>query len=399
MKYAQQYLLSAIQIMQQYDGSMPLAAFLKKHFTENKKFGSKDRKNIAHLCYAYCRIGNAGATLPIENRFKIALFLVSGEEDGWAILFDESWRNHWFKQLDDKLIFVVNQYPAFSVQEIFPCASNISNTMPFETFSISHLIQPDVFLRLRPGKYEAVRKQIKTADIPFTKISETCFALSNSVKIDTIVSIDRDVVVQDRSSQRISEIFEKIETDKTKAIQLWDCCAASGGKTILARDFFGVMDITVSDIRASILHNLKARFERAGIKYFQSITTDLSKSNPQKPTGKFDLILADVPCSGSGTWGRTPEQLSLFKEEKILEYTALQKNILSNIISSLSLNGYLLYSTCSVYKAENEDQKDFILSTSPSLKLIEEKYLIGYTDKADTMYAALFRKQSLSVTG
>jgi 16S rRNA (cytosine967-C5)-methyltransferase len=255
------------------------------------------------------------------------------------------------------------------------------------------LIQPDVFLRIRPGKYDAVRKQIKTADIPFTSISETCFALPNSVKIDTIVSIDRDVVVQDKSSQRIAELFAKIQTDKTKAVQLWDCCAASGGKTILARDFFGVMDMTVSDIRSSILHNLKARFERAGIKHFDSITTDLSKTNPQKPTGKFDLIMADVPCSGSGTWGRTPEQLSFFQKSKIQEYTLLQRSIVSNIIASLSPNGYLLYSTCSVFKAENEDQKDFILSTYPSLKLIEEKYLIGYDDKADTMYAALFRIQ------
>lgn len=392
MKYANQYLLSAIQIMNIYDGSMPLAAFLKKHFSENKKFGSKDRRNIAHLCYAYCRIGKAGAKIAIENRFKIALFLVSGQEDGWAILFEENWVNHWSKHLDEKLAFVKEQYPAFQSEGIFPCASNISTSIPLEAFSISHLVQPDVFLRLRPGKFDAVRKQIKTADIPFTKISETCFALPNSVKIDTIVSIDRDVVVQDKSSQRITELFAKMETDKTKAIQLWDCCAASGGKTILARDFLGVMDITVSDIRSSILHNLKARFERAGIKYFQSFTTDLSKPSPQKPTGKFDLIMADVPCSGSGTWGRTPEQLSYFTADKIEHYTSLQKNIINNILTSLTPNGYLLYSTCSVFKAENEDIKAYILARDPSLKVIEEKYLIGYTDKADTMYAVLFRK-------
>jgi 16S rRNA (cytosine967-C5)-methyltransferase len=278
------------------------------------------------------------------------------------------------------------------VNEIFPCAASIGDSIPVEAFSISHLIQPDVFLRLRPGKFDAVRKQIKTADIPFTKISDTCFALPNSVKIDTIVSIDRDVVVQDKSSQRIAELFAKMETDKTKAIQLWDCCAASGGKTILARDFLGVMDITVSDIRSSILHNLKARFERAGIKYFQSLTTDLSKPYPTKPTGKFDLIMADVPCSGSGTWGRTPEQLSFFTVDKIDHYTNLQKNIINNVLSSLAPNGYLLYSTCSVFKAENEDMKAYILKQDPSLQVIEEKYLIGYTDKADTMYAVLFRK-------
>jgi 16S rRNA (cytosine967-C5)-methyltransferase len=387
MKYAHQYLLSAIQIMNHFDGSMPLAAFLKKHFSENKKFGSKDRKNIAHLCYAYCRIGNAGIELSVETRFKIALFLVNETVDGWEILYDEEWLSNWSKFADTKLNFIKTLHANFNSSEIFPCASSVSEKINIHEFSTSHLIQPDVFLRLRPGKHDAVRKQIKTADIPFKTISETCFSLPNSVKIDTIVSIDRDVIVQDKSSQRIAELFAKIETDKTKAIQLWDCCAASGGKTILARDFFGVMDMTVSDIRSSILHNLKARFERAGIKHFQSLTTDLSKPNPPKPNGTFDLILADVPCSGSGTWGRTPEQLSLFQASKIQEYTALQKSIVTNIISSLSPRGYLLYSTCSVFKAENEDITAFIIASNPSLMLVEEKYLIGYTDKADTMYA------------
>jgi 16S rRNA (cytosine967-C5)-methyltransferase len=393
MKYAHQYLLSAIQIMHQFDGSMPLAAFLKKHFSENKKFGSKDRKNIAHLCYGFCRIGNAGLNLAIEERFKIALFLVNESVDGWEILFDENWLSHWSKFVDTKLNFIKELHADFDSSEIFPCTFSVSQNINISKFTISHLMQPDVFLRLRPGKFDAVRKQLKTADISFVTVSDTCFALPNSVKIDTIVSVDRDVVVQDKSSQRIAELFAKIETDKTKAIQLWDCCAASGGKTILARDFFGVMDMTVSDIRSSILHNLKARFERAGIKHFQSLTTDLSKPGPQKPAGKFDLIMADVPCSGSGTWGRTPEQLTLFQESKIQEYTTLQKSIVSNIIPSLSPNGYLLYSTCSVFKAENEDLKEFILNTFPSLKLIEDKYLIGYESKADTMYAALFRNQ------
>ena len=378
--------------MNSYDGSIPLAAYLKKHFSENKKFGSKDRKNIAHLCFAYCRIGRAGIDISTELRFKIALFLINESIDGWEILYDDSWISKWSKDVEPKLDFIKSLYPEFNYLDIFPFSSKLSENINASKFAKSHLIQPDVFLRIRPGKYDAVRKQIKTAAIPFIKISETCFALNNSVKIDAIVSLDRDVVVQDKSSQRIAELFSKIERDKTKSIQLWDCCAASGGKTLLAKDNLGVMDITVSDIRTSILHNLSSRFERAGIKYFQSITTDLSKLDPKKPTGYFDLLMADVPCSGSGTWGRTPEQLRFFNEEKINEYSTLQKSIVTNVISSIASKGYLLYSTCSVFKAENEEIKEFILKSNDALQLVEEKYLLGYFDKADTMYAALFRK-------
>ena len=171
MKYAHQYLLSAIQIMDLYDGSMPLAAFLKKHFSENKKFGSKDRKNIAHLCYAYCRIGNAGKELRVEDRFKIALFLVNETVDGWEKLYDENWLNNWAKQVTSKLDFIKSVFPSFNVNSIFPCINALSNKIDVSEFSVSHLMQPAFFLRIRPGKYDAVRKQIKTSDIPFTKIS------------------------------------------------------------------------------------------------------------------------------------------------------------------------------------------------------------------------------------
>lgn len=377
--------------MQLFDGAMPLTAYLKKYFSEHKKFGSKDRKNIAHLCYCYYRIGHAGNELAIEERFKIALYLVNDSVDGWEQLYNENWLQNWSDLRDERLHFIENAYPLFNSSKIFPLNKAISPIIPASNFTLSHLIQPDFFIRIRPGKKEAILKQLNTANIPYTVVSETCLSFFSSVKMDAVVAVDRDLVVQDKSSQRISELFAKIERDKTKAIQLWDCCAASGGKTILARDFFGVMDMTVSDIRASILHNLKARFERAGIKYFQSLTTDLSKPDAQKPSGKFDLILADLPCSGSGTWGRTPEQLIFFQENKIQEYTKLQQNIIANIISSVSPNGYLFYSTCSVFKAENEDQKDYILNNFPSFKLVEEKYLMGYSEKADTMYAALFR--------
>ena len=392
MKYAHQYLLSAIQIMHLYDGSMPLAAHLKKHFSENKKFGSKDRKNITHLCYCYCRIGNAGKLLPKEDQFKTALFLVNESADGWDSMFDEKWLQQWSASIETKFNFIKSVLPAFEPNLIFPCLNELSNKIEPTAFSNSHLVQPEVFLRIRPGKYEAVRKQLKAANIPFTEISDTCFSFPQSVKIEEVITLDRDAVIQDRSSQGISKLISRVEVDKTKAIQLWDCCAASGGKTILAKDSLGVMDITVSDIRSSILHNLKSRFERAGIKYFKSFTSDLSKKDAQKPTDKFDLILADVPCSGSGTWGRTPEQLLFFTADKLNHYSQLQKSIAQNVLSSIAPNGYLLYSTCSVFKAENEDIVSFILQLDSTLKIVEERYLQGYTLKADSMYAVLFQK-------
>jgi 16S rRNA (cytosine967-C5)-methyltransferase len=99
------------------------------------------------------------------------------------------------------------------------------------------------------------------------------------------------------------------------SLTLWDCCAASGGKSILAYDQFSSLKLTVSDVRASILSNLRKRFERAGIRHYASFVADIT--SPRFQLNKtFDIVLCDVPCSGSGTWSRTPEQLSFFARSK-----------------------------------------------------------------------------------
>ena len=157
----------------------------------------------------------------------------------------------------------------------------------------------------------------------------------------------------------------------------------------MAKDILGDIDLTVSDVRDSILVNLKNRFATAEIRNYKSIIADLTKPVSKLKNAKFNLILADVPCTGSGTWSRTPEQLYYFDEKKINEYAALQKKILTIIIPHLATGGYLLYITCSVFKKENEAVIDLIKEQF-HLELIKTELLKGYDKKADTMFAALF---------
>src|SRR5690606_11062845 len=115
--------------------------------------------------------------------------------------------------------------------------------------------------------------------------------------------------------------------------------------------------LLVSDLRLSVLRNLDERFEQARVsatyaKKVLDLTSDISHLTN---TRQFDCIIADAPCSGSGTWGRTPEMKVQFSEDKLLEYAALQKRIVSNILSYLKSGKSLVYITCSFYNAENED--------------------------------------------
>ena len=150
----------------------------------------------------------------------------------------------------------------------------------------------------------------------------------------------------------------------------------------------GKIKLTVSDIRPSIIVNLRKRFATAGISNFESFIADVSK--PITSTKKYNFIICDAPCTGSGTWARTPEELSFFKEKYIDEFATLQKNIAQNALEHLQKNGYFLYITCSIFTKENDEVVNHLLKNK-SLILVEKKYFEGFNNKADTMFAALLK--------
>ncbi len=385
----QSYFNTAVLLINQYDGSMPLVHFLKQYFGQHKKHGSKDRKLISHLCYSYFRLGHAIKKNSTEERLKISLFLCIESVGDWQILYDDEWIENWHLDLQKRIDFIGSKYTSFSITDVFPWLDELSDGIDKKDFAISHFIQPDLFLRIRPGNEKKALNKLTDQQIPFNQINETCLALPNASKIDTVLDINKEVVVQDFSSQRIGEFLSSFVSCES-SVSIWDCCAASGGKSLLAVDILGSVDLTVSDIRASILQNLKQRFESAGIKKYQSFIMDLSKEFKIQ-NSKFKIILCDAPCSGSGTWSRTPEQLYFFSQERISEYAFLQKKIVSNVIQNLEENGYLLYITCSVFKKENEEVVAMI-EKEYSLQLVKSEVLKGYSLKADSMFGALFRK-------
>jgi 16S rRNA (cytosine967-C5)-methyltransferase len=380
MSFIHQHIQSAKKIIEQYQGDMPLSAYLKNYFSANKKFGSKDRKQISNLCFSYYRLGNGITDISFEEHIKAALFLCNDEiRNEWNDLFSEAWKTNWVKSLHGRLNFIETQFQNFST----------------DNFAQSHLIQPDLFLRIRPGKEKQVINKLTEANISLQQTANNCIALANTTKVDELIIIDEEAVVQDYSSQRVQELLSSVIFHQS--FKVWDCCAASGGKSILAKDILGNIDLTVSDVRPSILQNLQRRFAKAGIKKYNSFIADISNSTFEIRNSKFDLIICDAPCSGSGTWGRTPEQLLCFKKEKISYYANLQKQIVSNAIKLLQENGYFLYITCSVFKQENEAVVEFIQEEF-HLELVKMELLKGYDKKADTMFAALFRKTSIPLS-
>ncbi|MCZ2298066.1 MAG: Fmu (Sun) domain-containing protein [Chitinophagales bacterium] len=389
------YLNTAKTLLQNYNGSEPLNYYLKNYFSSHKKHGSKDRKFISELCYCYCRIGKALPQLTIEEKIKTALFLCNTQVNNWQDLFENNWLDNWHKELSKRIEFIKSEFENFNVEDIFPFKNEVSESIDFTAFAKAHLIQPNLFLRVRPHYTNSVIEKLKKAELNFKILHDTCIALPNASKINELLNINKEVVIQDYSSQQISKYFTLIQSleknSNSSVFTIWDCCAASGGKSILAKDILGNIQLTVSDIRKNILHNLQKRFNEADIKNYHSFVADIASKNWKPFQAKFKIVICDVPCSGSGTWSRTPEQILFFSTEKIKEYATLQKNIVSNVVSQIENGGYFLYITCSVFKAENEGVVSFI-QEKHSLQLIQFEVLKGYDKEADSMFVALFKK-------
>jgi len=392
------YINSATAILSAYKGEEPFASFIKKYFSQHKKFGSKDRKQVSHLCYCFFRLGKALQDIPAEERILIALFLCSTQPNEILQELKPEWNENTSLHFSEKQKLLGN---SFSTAAIFPFQNELSDTLDSEAFTLSLFAQPDLFLRLRPGKEKLVQQKLQKAGIPFQTINDRCIGLSNSSKIDEVIGLDKEAVVQDYSSQRVGEFIELVRPGRSDndPLRVWDCCAASGGKSIMAKDILGNIDLMVSDVRESILHNLENRFQQAGIKNYESFVADLSKPLSIS-LSTFNLIIADVPCTGSGTWGRTPEQLYYFDKSEIEEYAALQRKIVGTAVNQLEPGGYFLYITCSVFKKENEEAVEFI-KNEYKLQLVkmparmtqsDGELLKGYDKKADTLFAALLQR-------
>lgn len=383
----------ATELIKLYQGNVPLSIFLKQYFAVNKKHGSKDRKVISHLCYGYFRLGNCLQKLSIEERMKASIFLCNNEKDGYESLFDSYWLSNWHFELSMRITFIKSQIPEFAISDMFPLNHLVSSQINTDQFFASHFTQPDLFIRIRPDYFETVITKLQNVSLPYKRITDDCISLPNNSKIDSILLLNKEAVVQDYSSQQIAQYFKLIysktefNSSNHKMMSIWDCCSASGGKSILAKDIFNKIHLTVSDIRESIIHNLKKRFYEAGIKNYTSFIIDLSKE--VNLSRKYDLIICDAPCSGSGTWGRTPEQLLGVTINKLNYYANLQKKIVLQALKQLTPNGYFLYITCSVYQNENEEIINYIQSNT-NLQLLKSEIICGYNHHADTMFAALF---------
>jgi 16S rRNA (cytosine967-C5)-methyltransferase len=201
--------------------------------------------------------------------------------------------------------------------------------------------------------------------------------------------INSKIAVQ---NQEFRAVNHKSKITEHKSMKVWDVCSGAGGKTILFKSIYPGAEIIASDIRSSILQNLKTRAGAYRLDNIITLTGDATVNTDfVKPYAPFDFIICDVPCSGSGTWARTPEYFCFFDDKDLSDFSARQLNITCNAQQRLRAGGYLCYITCSVFKEENENVIMQLVAKT-GLKLLHKQIIDGTKVKADSMFVALLQR-------
>ncbi len=159
----------------------------------------------------------------------------------------------------------------------------------------------------------------------------------------------------DAGSRLVAELAAAALPDiADRPARVWDACAAPGGKTlVLARRLPGA-ELLATDRSTRRLTQTQARFSRYA--YASAIKTAVADATElPEADGLFDLILCDVPCSGTGTLARNPEIRFRLKSEDLPRQAERQNAILNAALKRLAPGGRLVYSTCSLEREENEE--------------------------------------------
>ncbi len=367
---------------------MPLAHFLKNYFKQQPKLGSRDRKLLAELSYCWYRFAKAvSVTLGFEKRMQVCVFLGFTEIKHITTFFDESWIELYTTGFQEKVVFLKGLNISIDLSLLASFSLNFSNGIDKQQWLQAMTSQNKLFLRIR-GHQEKIIFALKQNSIEYEQIDDNCIALKNGITLDNFLS-PKDYVIQDASSQLTGSFF-----NPKKDEQWWDCCSGAGGKSLLLMDKNVSIKLTVSDVRKSILNNLSERFVIYGFKYPNMIEVDVSDELMLVKVLKekqFDHIICDVPCSGSGTWFRTPEQLFFFDEINIEAFAERQYRIVSNVFKYLKKGGKMYYITCSVFQAENEEVVDKFISQNNAV-LLQQQLINGIEKNADCLFIAVLEK-------
>lgn len=362
----------------------PADVLISKYFRQRRFIGSKDRRALSAYVYGTIRergyhlwrLAQAGLPSTAQNLF--ASYLAKHEPESLALFgINEPHAPKAFGAGERELLTAPLPpfegtgvpcsaslelpdilLPAFQVRfgdQLIEAMTGLNQTAPFDLrLNPAHV--PDVLINTLKEKLEDIEK---------TKYSPIGYRAVSRPNIQGEDFFQSGMVeVQDEAAQLACYL-----TDAKPGMQVVDLCAGAGGKSLLLAALMqNTGNIHAFDIIGKRLGELSKRAARAGVTNIAPKTIPAAGQTRAdslvKLKGSADRVVIDAPCTGTGTWRRNPDQRWRLREDSVDAFSATQQTLLHEGSELVKPGGRLVYMTCSILPAENEDVVNAFLATS-----------------------------------
>lgn len=363
-------------ILSEYEAQLlPLDRFLSEYFRAHKAVGSKDRKVLCENIYSIIR-------------WKGLLDYLCCKPISWEARYQK------FMQFSPDRFFEDSEIPLHIrlsfPKELFNLIVRSLGEEKARAFCKTSNAEAPITIRVNLLKIsrENLLKIWENA-IPAAHGSfHTAVILSKRMNFFTLPEFKMGYFeVQDEGSQYLADLV-----NVNPGQLVLDFCAGSGGKSLaIAPKMQRKGQLFLHDIRKHALLEAKKRLKRAGVQNAQILLPD----SAQKKTlyEKFDWVLVDVPCSGTGTLRRNPDMKWRFTSKTLQKVQQDQRTIFEQALKFVKPGGHIVYTTCSVLQSENEEQTHYFTKNF-SLKTTSGAFssLPLHTTDADGFYGQVFAK-------
>lgn len=369
-------------LAQVFEFEHPADALLSKFFRENRKLGMKDRNVIAETVYTVLRhYLKLTKVVAVKNSFTLIGYT-------WVKLLGVG--RHEIRELRtinlgelDKLSELdmeVIELPEWVIQQLSSSMSIV------EIADLAKAMTKQAPLTLRVNTIKASRNDVLAAFAEQgVKVKPTLFSPygvklnDKAALIKNEIFLQGQIEVQDEASQLAGLLL-----DPKRGEMVVDFCAGSGGKTLL----FGMLmkntgRVYAFDVNERRLGNLTPRLARSGLSniYPQLIASE-NDLKVKRLAGKMDKVFVDAPCLGLGTLRRNPDLKFRQNEAGLLEVNVKQADILVAASRLVKPGGMLVYATCSILRAENQDIVGRFLAEHSEFEIVEVNQVLKNIDLA-----------------
>jgi 16S rRNA (cytosine967-C5)-methyltransferase len=228
---------------------------------------------------------------------------------------------------------------------------------------------PPVTLRVNTLKATraALAEELSQSGAPFEPSALAPYGLKTvrGADIASSAALQRgDLEVQDEGSQLVAHLV-----GARPGMQVLDLCAGAGGKSLaMAADMNNKGHLVAADTHSGRLARAKQRLKRAGVENAECVLLDPKWLKAKR--GRFDRVLVDAPCTGTGAWGRNPDQRWTLDANALPRLMAEQDQLLNTAAQMVKPGGLIVYATCSLLLEENEDRIRAFRERTPELRAV-----------------------------